>query len=73
MSCGYGSVIELWESAIDPSSNASSRRPAELNSRAPSTQPCPTSPLEATAGELAHTGQNQPCPLNRHRGTDRAY
>ncbi|RRT47969.1 hypothetical protein B296_00006594 [Ensete ventricosum] len=28
---------------------------------------------ETTAGELAHTGQNQPYPLSRHGGTDRAY
>ncbi|RRT46012.1 hypothetical protein B296_00013188 [Ensete ventricosum] len=28
---------------------------------------------ETTTGELAHTGQNQLCPLSRHGGTDRAY
>ncbi|RWW04023.1 hypothetical protein GW17_00032778 [Ensete ventricosum] len=36
-----------------------SYRPAELDPRAPSTQPCSTSsPLETITGELAHTGQN---------------
>ncbi|RZR75192.1 hypothetical protein BHM03_00051549 [Ensete ventricosum] len=65
---------ELCTSAAHkPELQGISCRPFELNPRALSTQSCPTSPLETTAGELAHTGQNQPCPLNRHGGTDRAY
>ncbi|RWV77020.1 hypothetical protein GW17_00062211 [Ensete ventricosum] len=54
--------------------NAWPPRPKSPKLAPKSTQLCSTSSLlETTAGELAHTGHNQSCPLSRHGGTDRAY